>query len=180
MSELTEQTPSLTNIHQHPTSYLTLAMAPSQPIPIAVIGMGCRFPGGANSPEDLWSMLAEGRNAWTEMPANRFNHSAFYHPYPEIGGDFTNHKGGHYLSQDIEEFDASFFGVSRLEAEAFDPQQRLVLEASWEAVENAGIPMNKFRGSNTSVYGTYNPSWPLEVSQSSCAYMLMGSRCVRP
>ncbi|RYP74743.1 hypothetical protein DL771_002807 [Monosporascus sp. 5C6A] len=127
-------------------------MAPIEPIPIAVIGMGCRFPGGANSPEDLWSMLAEGRNAWTEMPKNRFNHSAFYHPYPEIGGDFTNHKGGHYLNQDIEEFDASFFGVSRLEAEAFDPQQRLVLEASWEAVENAGIPLNKFRGSNTSVY----------------------------
>lgn len=99
-------------------------------------------------------MLAEGRNAYTEMPENRFTHSSFYHPYPEIGGDFTNHKGGHYLKQDIEDFDASFFGVSRLEAEAFDPQQRLVLEASWEAVENAGIPINKLRGSNTSVYGT--------------------------
>lgn len=98
-------------------------------------------------------MLAEGRNAYTEMPKNRFNYSAFHHPYPEIGGDFINHKGGHYLDQDIEEFDAGFFGVSRLEAEAFDPQQRLVLEASWEAVENAGIPLNKFRGSNTSVYG---------------------------
>lgn len=128
-------------------------MAPSEPIPIAVIGMGCRFPGGANSPEELWSMLAEGRDAWTEMPKNRFNHAAFYHPNPEIGGDFTNHKGGHYLNQDIEAFDASFFGVSRLEAEAFDPQQRLVLEASWEAFENAGIPLGKLRGSNTSVYG---------------------------
>lgn len=130
-------------------------MAPIEPVPIAVIGMSCRFAGGANSPEELWSMLAEGRNAWTEMPENRFNHSAFYHPYPEIGGDFTNHKGGHYLNQNIEDFDASFFGVSRLEAEAFDPQQRLVLEASWEALENAGIPLNKFRGSNTAVYGAY-------------------------
>lgn len=139
---------------QHSPFYnSTPIMAPIEPISIAVIGMSCRFAGGANSPEELWSMLAEGRNAWTEMPENRFNHSAFYHPYPEIGGDFTNHKGGHYLNQNIEDFDASFFGVSRLEAEAFDPQQRLVLEASWEALENAGIPLNKFKGSNTAVYG---------------------------
>jgi acyl transferase domain-containing protein len=128
-------------------------MAATEPIPIAIIGMGCRYPGGANSPEDLWSLLAAGKDAWREFPKERFNWDAFYHPHPEVGGVTTNHRGGHYLTQDIAAFDAGFFGVAPLEAEALDPQQRIVLEVSWEAVENAGIPMEKFRGSNTSVYG---------------------------
>ncbi|RYP61834.1 hypothetical protein DL770_009703 [Monosporascus sp. CRB-9-2] len=127
-------------------------MSPQEPVPIAIIGMGCRFPGGANSPEALWKLLAEGRSAWREFPKERFNWDAFYHPHPEVGGVSINHKGGHYLDQDIAAFDAGFFGVSRLEAENLDPQQRLVLESSWEAFENAGIPMDTLRGSNTSVY----------------------------
>lgn len=114
--------------------------------------MGCRFPGGANSPEELWSLVAEGRNAWTEVPADRFKSSSFYHPDSDSRGN-TNHKGGHFLDQGIAVFDAEFFGISPQEAEALDPQQRVVLEASWEAVENAGIPMNAFKGSDTAVFG---------------------------
>ncbi len=102
-------------------------MAPEQsPFPSPSLVWAVGFPGGANSPKDLWSMLAEGRNAWTEMAKNRFNHSAFYHPYPEIGGDFTNHKGGHYLDRDIEDFDATFLAFLGWRLRRFDPQQRLV------------------------------------------------------
>ncbi|KAI0198106.1 polyketide synthase [Astrocystis sublimbata] len=127
-------------------------MATSEPTPIAIIGMACRYPGGADSPEKLWSLLEHGKNAWREFPKEKFNWDAFYHPHPEIGGVNINHRGGHYLEQDIAAFDAAFFGVAPLEAEALDPQQRIVLEVSWEAVENAGVPIEKFRGSNTSVY----------------------------
>lgn len=122
------------------------------PVPIAIIGMGCRYPAGAKSPEELWNVVAEGRAGWTEVPQDRFNHEAFYHPDPEIAGAI-NQQGGHFIDQDIAAFDAGFFGMARLEAETLDPQQRVVLEASWEAVENAGIPMHKFKGSDTGVFG---------------------------
>lgn len=127
-------------------------MLSKEPVPVAVIGMGCRFPGGANSPEALWSLVAEGRHAWTSVPPDRFKENSFYHPDSNSRGG-TNQKGGHFLDQDLAAFDAGFFGIPPQEAEAMDPQQRVVLETSWEAVENAGIPMEKFRGSNTAVFG---------------------------
>ncbi|KAI1760379.1 hypothetical protein GGR53DRAFT_509864 [Hypoxylon sp. FL1150] len=120
--------------------------------PIAVIGMGCRFPGGADSPERLFLMAAEGRHGWTEVPSDRFNWSSFYHPNTESVSGTTNQKGGHFLNQSLAAFDAGFFGIPPREAEAIDPQQRVVLEASWEAVENAGIPMDKLKGSDTAVF----------------------------
>jgi acyl transferase domain-containing protein len=123
-----------------------------QPVPIAIIGMGCRYPAGANSPEELWNVVAEGRSGWTEVPPDRFNHHAFYHPDPEEPGA-SNQKGGHFINQNIADFDAGFFGIAQLEAETLDPQQRVVLETSWEAVENAGIPMHEFRGSDTGIFG---------------------------
>ncbi|KAI9711035.1 MAG: polyketide synthase [Bogoriella megaspora] len=122
-----------------------------QPTPIAIIGMGCRYPGGANSPSALWDLVSSGRSAWSEVPSDRFNHAAFYHPDPDALGSI-NQKGGHFISQNIADFDPSFFGISSAEAEVLDPQQRVVLETSWEAVENAGITMGKLKGSDTGIF----------------------------
>ncbi|UKZ74669.1 Type I Iterative PKS [Trichoderma virens FT-333] len=126
-------------------------MSPQEPVPIAIVGMGCRYPAGANSPEELWNVVAEGRSGWTEVPLDRFNHEAFYHPEPEIPGTI-NQKGGHFIDQDISAFDAGFFGMAQQEAETLDPQQRVVLETSWEAIENAGIPMHQLKGSDTGIF----------------------------
>ncbi|KAK3174023.1 putative PKS/NRPS-like protein biosynthetic cluster [Lepraria neglecta] len=128
-------------------------MAECSPIPIAIIGIGCRLPGGVSDTEGLWDLLANGKNTWSPVPSERFNEDAFYHPNPENNGT-TNHRGGHFLSQDndLAAFDAGFFGMSAAEAQATDPQQRLLLEASYEAFENAGIPIDQVRGSDTAVY----------------------------
>lgn len=88
------------------------------------------------------------------MPPDRFKENSFYHPDPDSRGN-TNQKGGHFLDQNLTAFDAGFFGIPPQEAEAIDPQQRVVLEASWEAVENAGIPLEKFKGSDTAVFGRF-------------------------
>ncbi|OCL04357.1 hypothetical protein AOQ84DRAFT_416453 [Glonium stellatum] len=121
------------------------------PVPIAVVGIGCRFPGGANNPEKLWRMLSEGRNAWSDVPEHRFNWKAFHHPDAETQGAFS-HRGAHFLDQDITAFDAGFFGISPLESEAVDPQHRVQLEVAYEALENAGIPVETIQGSDTAVY----------------------------
>jgi len=120
---------------------------------IAVIGIGCRFPGGANSLDEYEEILRNGKNVWTEVPQSRFNWKAFYHQNPGIGGiGASNHRGGHFLSVDITKFDAAFFGISPAEAEAMDPQHRLQLETAYEALENAGIALSSVRGSPTGVY----------------------------
>ena len=121
------------------------------PIPIAIVGIGCRFPGGANDPEKLWSLLSEGRSAWSEVPPDRFNWESFYNPSSEVNGAL-NHRGGHFLDQNVRVFDASFFGIPSAEAHAMDPQQRIQLETAYEALESAGIPLEQIRGSNTAVY----------------------------
>ena len=121
------------------------------PIPIAIIGIGCRLPGEVTSTEKLWNFLLEGRNAWSPVPPDRYNEHAFYHPNPDHNGT-TNHRGGHFLGQDIASFDAAFFGISPVEAQAIDPQQRLLLETTYEAFEDAGIPSEWARGSDTAVY----------------------------
>ena len=136
-----------------------------QQVPIAIIGMGCRYAAKSNSPEDLWTVVAESRDGWTPVPSDRFNEKAFYHPDPNAPGGI-NQKGGHFIEQDIASFDPGFFGISSLEAETLDPQQRVVLETSWEAVESAGIPMNRFRGSDTGVFGKIEdrPQAPTDYS----------------
>ncbi|MCJ1404087.1 hypothetical protein MMC11_007312 [Xylographa trunciseda] len=121
------------------------------PAPIAIIGIGCRFPRDITNTEELWDLLAEGRNCWSNVPATRYNEKAFYHPDPDASGA-TNHRGGHFLAQDIAAFDASFFNISPTEAEAMDPQQRILLETSYEAFESGGLPMEGLRGTNTAVY----------------------------
>lgn len=123
--------------------------------PIAVIGMGCRFPGGVGSPEELWALLSEGRSGWRDVPADRWNAEAFYNPEKEAK-ESVNYKSGYFLQQDVSHFDAKFFNTLPYEAHAMDPQQRFLLETTYEALENAGIPIDTLRGSNTSVFvGTY-------------------------
>jgi acyl transferase domain-containing protein len=125
-------------------------MASNTPIPIAIIGMACRLPGDATNPNKLWEMLSEGRSGWSEVPPDRWNRDAFYNSDPEAKESMIS-KSGYFLQEDISAFDARFFGIAPLEASAMDPQQRLLLETAYEALEDAGIPLERLRGSDTCV-----------------------------
>ncbi|XYH99051.1 type I polyketide synthase [Sorangium sp. So ce1128] len=105
--------------------------------PIAIVGMGCRFPGGADDPASFWELVREGRDVITEVPASRWDASEYYDPDREAPGKMATRRGG--FIGDIDAFDAAFFGVSPPEARGMDPQQRLFLEVAWEALEHAGI-----------------------------------------
>ena len=118
--------------------------------PIAVVGMACRFPGGADTPEAFWKLLRDGVDAITEVPADRWDINALYDPDPGVPGKMSTRWGG-FLS-DVDKFDAEFFGISPREANHMDPQQRLVLEVSWHALENANLAPDKLVGSRSGVY----------------------------
>ena len=118
--------------------------------PIAIVGAGCRFPGGVSSPDEYWRLLESGTDAITRIPADRWNAEAFYHPEPGTHGRMCTREGGFIDSANL--FDAGFFGMSRREAEQIDPQQRLLLEVSWEALENSAIAPDGLNGSSTGVY----------------------------
>src|SRR6476661_3208493 len=119
--------------------------------PIAILGIGCRFPGGVDSPDDLWQLLSDERDAVSEFPADRgWNLGALLGPDPEAPGA-TYVRAGSFVDN-VGDFDAPFFGISPHEAHAMDPQQRLLLEASWEALERAGINPISLHGSDTGVF----------------------------
>lgn len=118
--------------------------------PLAIIGIGCRFPGKANTPEQFWELLRDGVDAITEMPADRFDLLKLYDPDPSKPGKIYTRFGG--FVEGIENFDAQFFGLSPREATRIDPQHRLLLEVAWEAIEDAGQSAERLVGSKTGVF----------------------------
>ncbi|KAH8662215.1 hypothetical protein BX600DRAFT_414262 [Xylariales sp. PMI_506] len=119
--------------------------------PIAVVGLGCRFPGDATSPEALWDMITNGQSAWSEFPEDRVNISSYFHPSGNRQGSIC-FRGAHFLKQNVAAFDTAFFSISAEEAKAMDPQQRMLLEVAVEALDNAGVDRNALRKSETGVW----------------------------
>ncbi|MEW6234617.1 MAG: type I polyketide synthase [Candidatus Omnitrophota bacterium] len=118
--------------------------------PLAVIGMSCRFPGGADDPESFWRLLHDGVEAIAEVPADRWDIDVLYDPNPDAAGKMNTRRGG--FLRKVDEFDPQFFGVSPREAESMDPQHRLLLEVSWEALERAGQIRNRLPGRQIGVF----------------------------
>ena len=118
--------------------------------PIAIIGMGCRFPGGASTPEEFWDILQNGESAITEVPKDRWDIDDYYVRESDTQGKIHSPYGG-FIDQ-VQEFDAYFFGISPKEITHLDPQHRLLLEVSWEALEHSGKNPQQLKGSQTGVF----------------------------
>src|SRR5215831_1084920 len=118
--------------------------------PIAIIGIGCRFPAGINHPDALWKLLVEGREAVSEVPPDRWNVERFYDAEPGILGKSIARHGG--FLQIIDQFDRQFFSISPREAPYVDPQHRLLLETAWEAIEDAGLLLDFEKGTDLGVF----------------------------
>lgn len=132
--------------------------------PIAVVGMGCRFPGEINSTTDFWKFLLEGKDAISEVPEDRWNNAIHFDANPNKAGKIKASKGG--FVKNADHFDAEFFDKFPAEAERIDPQQRFLLEVTYEAFEDAGIRLEDVSGSSTSVYmGVFmNDYWDIQAS----------------
>ncbi|WP_328314311.1 amino acid adenylation domain-containing protein [Streptomyces sp. NBC_00442] len=118
--------------------------------PIAVIGMACRLPGDANTPEEYWELLERGGDGIVEVPKDRWDAEALYDPDPDVPGTSYCSRGGFVGPIDL--FDAPFFGISPREARSLEPMQRMVLETTWEAFERAGYTLDQLRGSQTGAF----------------------------
>ena len=138
--------------------------------PIAVVGMGCRLPGGIDSPEEFWDLLRDGRSGIVKVPTERWDADALFTEDHTVPGTICNREGGFLSGWQPDEFDAEFFSIPPREAAAMDPQQRLFIEVAWEALEDAGIPPHTIRGTQTSVF----------VGVTAYDYMLTLSASMRP
>ena len=133
---------------------------------IAIVGMACRFPGDASTPQAFWSLLRDGVDAVTEVPLERWDVSSYFDPNPDAVGK-TYSRWGAFVDN-VDRFDAAFFGISPREAISLDPQQRLLLEVTWEALENAGIAPSSLAGSATAVYmGITTADFAMRMAESA-------------
>jgi acyl transferase domain-containing protein/NADPH:quinone reductase-like Zn-dependent oxidoreductase/NAD(P)-dependent dehydrogenase (short-subunit alcohol dehydrogenase family)/acyl carrier protein len=119
--------------------------------PLAIVGMGCTFPGGANSPEHFWQKLLDGYDGICQVPKDRWDADAYFSKDTTVPGKINTKKGG-FIDIDVANFDAFFFGISPKEASSMDPQQRLLLEVTWQALENAAINPQTLKDTDGSVY----------------------------
>ncbi len=117
---------------------------------VAIVGIGCRFPGGANDAEKFWDLISSGKDVVVPIPENRWDRKSFYNKNRNYKGKTVSQYGG--FLDNVDEFDAGFFGITPREAPFIDPQQRLLLETSWEAMEDAGMVVDKYAGKDVGVY----------------------------
>uniref|UniRef100_UPI0024BE9CD8 beta-ketoacyl synthase N-terminal-like domain-containing protein n=1 Tax=Rhizomonospora bruguierae TaxID=1581705 RepID=UPI0024BE9CD8 len=162
----------------HQTRRRLQAVESQEQEPVAIVAMSCRYPGGVNSPDDLWRLVVDGRDAITEFPTNRgWNLAELAGDDPAALGASYVHEGG--FVHDAGDFDAAFFGISPNEALGMDPQQRLILEASWEAFERAGINPQSVRGTQVGVFagsGVQDYEYLLDtVPEIAEAYLTTGN-----
>lgn len=120
--------------------------------PIAIVGLSCRLPGSSNSPEKLWELLSGADDAWSPVPPDRYNETAFHHPSSDYTNGTTHQKGGYFIDIDLGDFDNAFFRLSPQQAAAMDPQLKILLEMSYEALESAGWALEMCAGSKMGVY----------------------------
>lgn len=143
--------------------------------PIAVVGIGCRFPGDVHAPHDYWQLLHQGHSAVREVPADRWDADRYYNPDFHAPGKMNTRWGG--FLEGFDRFDPSFFGISPREASTMDPQQRLLLEVAWEALWDAGIAPDRLAGTSTGVFiGVYGTDYarlllenPRAIGPHTCA-----------
>ena len=129
---------------------MSVSVQPGSPEPLAIVGIGCRLPGGVDSPESYWDLLLAGTDATRDVPESRWDAAKYHDPIPGKAGKMVTRRGG--FLDDIDQFDPQFFGISPREAHSIDPQQRLLLQATWEALEDGGIAADGLAGTNVGVF----------------------------
>ncbi|MCP4405601.1 MAG: polyketide synthase [bacterium] len=140
--------------------------------PLAIIGIGCRFPGGASSPDTFWELLCSGADAIRDVPHERWNLRRFFDANPDRSGKMYAGQGG-FLQERIDLFDPLFFGISLREAAVPDPQQRVLLEVTYEAFEGAGLAIEHYAGTETGVFvGAFCVDSQLMQSMSSSTHWM--------